>query len=369
MKCVFAIKSLAVQGGGAERVLVDVANGLVARGHDISVVTFDQPQASTFYALDPRVARTGVAIGRPGVPTPRLQFLAGLSRLRRAVVAGRPDVVAGFMHSTYVPLALATLGAGLRLVASEHAALSHFRGRWMQRLLVRASDFRFIRKTVPSACLRDEYPKAERRKIYVLPNPVDIDQFANARVGFDDRSPTLLCVGGFRKEKGHAVLLKAFARVAEEFPEWNLLLVGDGVLRRELEALIAQLGLCARVEMPGFSTKVAEEYARAEAVVVPSRHEAFGLVVVEALASSRPVIGFADALGPLEIAVDGQNAVLVDGTGDRVEHLATGLRRLMADAALRRRFGEAGPASVQRFARDEVVDQWETFLLRCAGDA
>src|SRR5690606_2730202 len=87
------IKSLQVAGGGAERVLVDVANGLVARGHEISVVTFDQPGAPTFYPLDPRVAKAGVAIGSPGMSTPRLEFITGMLRFRRAVVAGSPDIV------------------------------------------------------------------------------------------------------------------------------------------------------------------------------------------------------------------------------------------------------------------------------------
>jgi glycosyltransferase involved in cell wall biosynthesis len=100
---------------------------------------------------------------------------------------------------------------------------------------------------------------------------------------------------------------------------------------------------------------------------MPSRYESFGLAAVEALACACPIVGYRECLQPLGIAIDGSNAVLVDGVGDRVTSLAEGLRTLMQDSALRRRLGQAGPASVQCFAREAVVDQWESFLYSCLG--
>src|SRR6185295_9431421 len=99
LKVLLAIKSLNVSGGGAERVLVDVANGLVARGHQIHVLTFDPPGES-FYALDERIQRTDTGIGQPGVPTPRLGFAKSIPRIRRSVLEQKADLVVAFMHST-----------------------------------------------------------------------------------------------------------------------------------------------------------------------------------------------------------------------------------------------------------------------------
>lgn len=365
----FVIKSLEVEGGGAERVLVDVSNGLISRGHEVSAVTFDREDAPTFYPLDARVKLTGVAIGCPGQPTSLLKFLSGFLHLRREAVAGRPDIVIGFMHSTYVPLALATIGSGLRLIASEHVGQAHFQQRRLQRWLIRVLDRCFLAKTVPTERQRAELPESLRSKVWILPNPVDLHRFACDVDPVAVQSRVVLCVGRFMEEKDHAVLLDAFSRVAPEFPAWTLRLVGDGELRSQLETQISRLDLRERVEMPGVVTDVATEYARASIVAVPSRYESFGLAVVEALASARPVLGFRNCLQPLGIAADGHNALLVDDENGRIENLARGLRTLMADAGLRQKLGQSGPASVQHFSLDAVVDQWEDFFLQCVGSA
>lgn len=367
MKCVFVIKSLVAEGGGAERVLVEVVNGLVARGHDLRVVTFDPPDAETFYSIDPRVERLGLSIGRKGAPTPRFELLAGLGRLRRAVSSSGPAVVVGFMHSAYVPLALAVFRSGLRLIASEHAGKAHFEGRALERVFVSLTAHCFVGKTVPSDRMRLEHHESQRRKIAVLPNPLDDRRFAQARRTEECWPPVLLCVAGFRQEKGHETLIHAFARVAADFPAWTLRLVGGGTLRDEIQKLVEKLDLVGRVVMPGFRADVENEYAGAAAVVIPSLYESFGLAAVEALACARPIVGFADALAPLGIVEHGVNAILVDGVGDRVSGLAQGLREVMADASLRRRLGEAGPPSVRCFGAEAVVDKWEAYLRQCAG--
>lgn len=364
MNLVFAIKSLEVSGGGAERVLVDVANGLVSRGHRVAVVTFDRAGAPSFYSLDDRVARTGVDISPPGIPTPRLRLPAGLWRLRRETLQRRPDLVIGFMHSTYVPLAFAMMGSGAKMVASEHVGMSHFHGRPLQKFLVKAVDRSFVAKTVPSGLVRDEIVAGGGREAHVLPNPLSIAALSNARTS-QDRRPVLLCVGRFMQEKDHHSLLRAFAQIAGDFPHWRLRLVGDGELRPLLETRVAELGLSRRVEMPGVIADVASEYRKAAIVVVPSFYESFGLVVVESLASGCPVVGFEECLGPLKIASHGHNALLVRGGDDRAGRLAEGLKQLMASPELRARLGAAGPAAVQGFDRESVVSQWEEFLQDC----
>jgi glycosyltransferase involved in cell wall biosynthesis len=107
---------------------------------------------------------------------------------------------------------------------------------------------------------------------------------------------------------------------------------------------------------------MAAEYAAASLVALPSRYESFGLVAAEALASGRALLAFDDCLGIAEIVENGRNGILVSARGERVAHLADGLRRLMGDAALRARLGAAGPSSVQRFDLPQVIDAWEAFL-------
>jgi glycosyltransferase involved in cell wall biosynthesis len=362
---VFAIKSLNVPGGGAERVLVELANYLVSHGHQVTVVTFDSPDGQSFYSLDPLVARRDLAIGPPGHPTPRLGLLKSLLNVRRVITQVRPDLVVGFMHSMYVPLAVALLGSGLRIVASEHVGFAHFKTRPIQMAMIRLVDSLFVAKTIPSEKLKSEHPPELQKKVQVLANPVSLAQFEGVASRQPESPPIVLCVGRFMEEKNQSDLIRAFAIVVADFPEWRLRLVGDGVQRKQLEALIAQLGIQNLVSLPGVTNNVAEEYARASLVVVPSWYESFGMVAAEALASGRAVLGLSECDGIRDLIHDGENGLLVEGGSDCVSSLSAGLKELMGDEELRIRLASAGPMSVENYASDRVLSGWEAFLKQC----
>jgi len=366
MKLLFAIKSLNVAGGGAERVLADVASGLAARGHDVSVLTFDPP-GEAFYELDRRVRRIRTLIGTPGRPTPRLGLVRSIPRLRSAVREEGPDLVVAFMHSAYVPLAAALLGTGVPIVFSEHIDAAHYRTRPLQRLMVALAGGLALAKTVPSLPLRLEHSGHAREKVHVLPNAVDVASFARIAERPPQEPPVALSVGRFMAQKNHVELLRAFARVSGRFPDWTLRIVGDGDLRAQIEAEIDRLALRERVVLAGTTRDIASEYAIASLVVIPSLYESFGLVAADALAAGRPVLAFDSCLGLAEMMRDGRNGLLVSGGGDRVAALASGLEALMGDRALRVRLGAAGPDSVQRFSVANVVDAWEQLFLQLAG--
>lgn len=362
MNLLLAIKSLNVVGGGAERVLVSVANGMARRGHEVGVMTFDQPGGASFYALDAGVRRIDVGICEPGQPTPRGRFLQAMLRIRRLVKAAGADLVVPFMHSTYVPLAAALAGSGTRMVVSEHVNATHFERRALQRALTAVATRMAVAKTVPTAAIRQEHAAHLRGKVHVLPNPVDLERFEAVQDEPPAHPPVILAVGRFMEEKSQVDLIRAFASLAAEFPQWQLRLVGEGPLRPLLEGEAERLGLGDRVRMPGVSRDVPAEYAAASIVAIPSRYESFGLVAAEALASRRAVIGFEDCVGIADIVRHEHNGLLAPASEDRVAQLAAGLRRLMNDEGLRVRLAAAGPDSVRRFGAQQVLDLWESFF-------
>jgi glycosyltransferase involved in cell wall biosynthesis len=363
VRLLFAIKSLGVLGGGAERVLVDVANGMSDRGHAVQILSFDRPDVPCFYSLDPRIGRLDLGICDAGQPTPRARFARAMLRVRRAALSAKPDLVVPFMHSTYVPLTAALLGTGVRIVLSEHANAAHFETRPLQRALVRIADRLALAKTVPAASVRATHSPAIQEKVHVMPNPVDVAHFAKIRNCAPSHPPILLCVGRFMQEKNQIDLVQAFASIAHDYTNWTLKLVGEGSLRPNLESAIAALQMQDRILMPGASRDVASEYAAASIVVVPSLYESFGLVAAEALASGRPVVAYDNCVGITEVVQHGINGVLVPSQGDRVGNLAAELRRLMGEEPLRDRLGKAGPESVMRYGIKQTVDAWEKLLL------
>src|SRR5688500_5946806 len=119
MRLLFAIKTLALPGGGTERVLADLTSALAGRGHAITVLSFDRPGVEPFYTFDRTVRRISLGIGDVGRgtrPGEAIRRVLGLRRLAREV---KPDVAVGFMHSAYIPLGLALVGTGVPVIASE----------------------------------------------------------------------------------------------------------------------------------------------------------------------------------------------------------------------------------------------------------
>lgn len=359
MKLLFLIKTLALSGGGAERVLAEVSSGLAARGHQVSVASFDREAAGDFYVFDPRVERIRLGIGDPERPSRVLITLRRIIALRRLARSLRPDVAIGFMHSAYVPLALALRGTGLLAVASEHIVHGHYRDRPVERALLRLSALMFRSITAVSDAMRQSFPAAIRERMVVVHNPVRIGRPGPKKE--EGKTRTLLSVGRLEPQKDQAVLVEAFARIMHDNSGWTLRIVGEGALRSALERQVAALGASQRIELPGATSDIDAEYRAADLFVLPSRYESFGIATAEALAHGLPAVGFADCPGTNELIVDGDNGLLVAGD-DRVAALAEGLALLMGSEAARARMGGNGPASVAAYAPDRIVLQWEALL-------
>lgn len=362
MKLFFFIKRLCSAAGGAERVFCTLCSELAKRGHDVSIVTFDQPGGQPFYPLDARIKRIDLGIGDSAHKARAGETLHRMAVLRSVVMEGNPQVAIGFMHSMFVPLAFALAGTSIPVLGSEHIVPEHYRTRPLQyALLIAASPF-LSRMTVLSEAIRARYPSLIRKRMIAVPNPV-VPAIGQADPGAKKPRYVLLSVGRLDSQKDHATLLRAFARIATAYPDWELRIVGDGPLRRELAALVNDLGLEARVCMPGVMSDIGVEYRAADAFVIPSRYEAFGLVTAEAMSYGLPVIGFADCPGTNELIQAGSTGLLAAAGADRVASLAGGLASLLSDPDLRRQLGDAGKLAIgQRFSAQHVCDLWERLL-------
>ena len=357
MKLLFVVKSME-SAGGAERVLVQVTKELVRRGHQVTLASFDAADSTDFYEVDGRVHRIWLAAGRPSAPTGALDLLKRTSALKRVLRRERPHAAIGFMHSAYVPLAFAAIGSGARIIASEHCVYRHYAAA-AEKLALRAAAPVIDAVTVVSEEAKAGFPWALRRKMAVIPNPVE----PNLRSSSNGpaRRPVILSVGRLAKEKDHGTLVAAFARIAKAYPEWSLRIVGEGVLRIELATQVEQLGLSGRVELPGAVRDIAQEYSTASIFAVSSLYESFGLATAEALAAGLPVIGFDDCIGIGHLIQHGVNGLISDST-DRVASLARALEELVRSPETRARMGRAAARSVSRFSTEGIAGRWDELI-------
>jgi glycosyltransferase involved in cell wall biosynthesis len=152
--------------------------------------------------------------------------------------------------------------------------------------------------------------------------------------------PLALAVGRLIEQKDHATLLRAFALVRRDVPEARLAILGSGPLDAATRSLAAELGLAESVTLPG-RTETRDWLARADVFVHTSRWEGFGIVLLEAMLASLPVVATRVSAVP-EVVADGKTGVLV-GAGD-VDGVARELGALLADPERARSLGAAGLA-------------------------
>ncbi|MCX8086129.1 MAG: glycosyltransferase [Rhodocyclaceae bacterium] len=159
-------------------------------------------------------------------------------------------------------------------------------------------------------------------------------------------------VGSLIARKSNDQLLRAAAKLRERAPDFHLLLVGDGPQRMALQELAKKLGLADRITFAGFQTAPLPWLAAMDVMVLASAKEGLPRVILEAMLMGKPVVA-SDIVGSRELVKHGETGFLYP-YGDEAA-LADCLERLLNDAGLRSRFGEAGR---QRVLRDFSIESY-----------
>jgi GalNAc-alpha-(1->4)-GalNAc-alpha-(1->3)-diNAcBac-PP-undecaprenol alpha-1,4-N-acetyl-D-galactosaminyltransferase len=361
MRCTLIIYSLS--SGGAERVMSRMANYWAANGWEITLLTFDHGSEPSFYDLDDRVQHLPLGISElSSNPVVGIwNNLTSTQALRSAIVKSKPDAVISFMERTNIIAILANLGLNIPILVSERndpAMLSP--GKLWE--VLRRWTYPFADRVVVQTERAGNYfsPKLQNR-IFVMPNPVILPPTATTESTASlpgDRS--VIAVGRLVPQKGFDLLLQAFARLKDRYPEWTLTILGEGELRPQLELLRQELGLGERVDLPGRVKNPHELLKQADIFVMSSRFEGFPNALCEAMVCGLAVISTDCPNGPREIIRDGIDGILVPS--EDVSALAAGMERLMSDPDVRKSLAAAAPAVAERFSLEQVMGMWASLV-------
>jgi glycosyltransferase involved in cell wall biosynthesis len=196
-------------------------------------------------------------------------------------------------------------------------------------------------------------------------DPTHIHQIYNALTIFKNHyvrreEKTVLSVGRFAHEKGFDLLLKAWEIVEQRVPDWNLEIYGDtGTNTGKVWETFKKLNI-KRASLFPATKDIGERFDKAGIYVLPSRHEPFGLVLLEAAAYSLPLIAFDCPNGPREIINDGYNGLLVEQ--ENVEALAKTLIRLIKDEGLRHEISKNSFEHSKKFDIDNIIMEWTSLF-------
>ena len=361
MKLLVVIPSLA--RGGAERV-VSLLTQEWAKAHDVELALFDSSYPAYPYSGEL------VDLALPAAPTPAGKVINAFRRIfKLAYVIRRssPDQIISFMESANFPVVLAGLLTGTRERITISVHNNPYRFPISYRILIPWL-YRLPREVVAvSAGVRDALVsgfKLPKSCCHVIPNPIDLHAvkllqrqhiLPHSYQRWMEEHPTFLAVGRLHPQKGFDRLIQAMTIVVKNH-KCQLMILGEGPERKALESQIHSLGLTDYVLLPGVVDNPFPYYAAAIAFVLPSRHEGWPMVLVEAMACGCPVISFVCPYGPDEIIEDGVSGLLV-AEGD-VEGLARAMERVLQDKSLRKRLGGGGIERVKRFDVREIAKQW-----------
>jgi GalNAc-alpha-(1->4)-GalNAc-alpha-(1->3)-diNAcBac-PP-undecaprenol alpha-1,4-N-acetyl-D-galactosaminyltransferase len=366
---VLATISLHQMAGGLERNIIRLANAMVERGYQVTLVTFDRSDGKAFFPIDERVLWSKVGETKPHHRVTFLQRLRLIRRCRAAIArTGDRTIVICFHHGILIRLMLASILLKASVICSERNSLTHYNFIKLRKWNLNFLALFLVRRIVvqfPSYVL--DYPRLIRRKISVIANPVlPAEVFARPAVPNKDGRYILLSVARFSHQKNIDVLIRAYSDLAPRHPKWDLVVVGDGERRHELEALVATYGLGERVLMPGKSAQIHEWFVKSNLFCISSKWEGFPNVLAEALAHGLPSVGFQGCAGVKDLIKSAENGLLAKGNGDCAS-LRDALDLLMSNGAARTRAGAAATESMAIFEPSSIFSSWDLLLRKLMG--
>ncbi|WP_419786699.1 glycosyltransferase family 4 protein [Pseudodesulfovibrio sp.] len=365
MKIALTIHALRKGGGGMERSAADLSAAWAGLGHDVTIYALAGNEAKLPHAFDPRVGIRALGLNRPasnkvGAIREILRTMAGV---RRALLDAETDVVVAIGNQTAVATLAGTLLSGVPVIVAErtHPAMYHIGRGWKElRQLLYPLAAALVAQTGDIARWYETHLRA--RRVYVVPNAV-AEAHCQANPEREGRKE-VVALGRLDEIKGFDVLVKLFATLAADYPEWDLCIYGEGPERARLERLVAEHGLEGRVFLPGWVEDPQRHLSQGDLFTLTSRTEGFPNALCEAMACGLPAVVFDCPSGPADIIRPGVDGRLVP-PGD-VERFARELAELMEDADERQHMGARAREIVERFSEERVTGLWAKLFAEVA---
>lgn len=339
-----------LERGGAERVVSILSSELVRQGKKVEIVVYYD--RGVFYQIDDNVKITSVE-----KKTKSRNLVCNLLWMRN-YFRENALLVCSFISSFNMLALLATRGLGIPVIVSERT--DPMRKNWIYR---RARDFLYsfadviVTQTKKS---RAYFLERTKRRCATIYNPIS----SAITIGYAlsaNKEPLIVSVGRLEPVKNQALLLRAFKRVNECFPEYRLIVYGEGSCRAALEQLREELGLSKSVELPGEMDNIFEAISSAQMFVLSSDFEGMPNALLEAMCLGLPVIS-TKVSGAMEVIEDGYNGLLVE-IGDE-SGLVSAIHSLLGDEALRNALASRATESASKLDLEEITSQWNRLLDR-----
>ena len=366
--------------GGAERVICNLAEYFYSEGYRVTMVTKVRDEKE--YELNPGIKRIIADITPEEETASRIRNLfARIAKLKRIWKEVKPDVIVSFIRKNNLMAIASAAPLGIPVVVSVRSApereLKGFGFKTISFLLFRQA----AGVVLQTREAYDFFPGYIRAKAVVLPNSINPDFLKASEeltlattINHDkkktvyDRIPSsvkekrIITVGRIDDNKNQRLLVEAYVKITDHYPDWSLELIGDGSGRQALEEYVSTLPCKDRISFTGAVDDVAKRMSEASIFVLPSKIEGMPNALIEAMVMGMACISTdCPCGGPRDlIAADESNGILVPV--DNVDAMAMALKRLITNDPLRLSMGDNARKIIATLHPDMVNKQWKNYI-------
>ncbi|MBF0381982.1 MAG: glycosyltransferase family 4 protein [Magnetococcales bacterium] len=342
-----------------------MANYWADRGWSVTVVTV-VGQDLDFYQLHPAIKRIELGLGKKSSNQLMglINNLKRISALRKILKKLRPDVALAMMSTASVILGFAAMGlANIATIGAErtHPPRLPLGPLWEK---LRCFSYGKLKAVVALTSETAAWLNKNTNAIYVpiIPNavqwPLALNQpIVDPNKFIADNKNILLAVGRLDQFKGFSTLIDIFANIAPQYPNWQLIILGEGYKRQEFEQQIVSHNLQKQIILPGAVGNISQWYNRADIYILSSDFEGFPNTLVEAMAHGVCPISFDCDTGPRDIIRNNVDGLLI-APGEK-EDLKEAVVNLINNDMLRKQYGKRATEVRERFAVELIALKWE----------
>ncbi len=352
MRITFITASL--NSGGSERVMSLLANDFSRKGNRVEIICVNKP--IIFYSIEDSIKVWLLQKEISGN-----QIMKKVIWLRKHIKEDKPDVVIAFMTSVYCMTLVSLLGINVPVITSERIDPNHSDlFRKILRILILPLTTHHV---VQTEQIKSYYPKFIQKKTSIIFNPVNEEVFSIPQTSLKGRSEEkmnrIISVGRLTEQKNQQMMITAFAKVANEFPDWQLVIYGEGSLRAELESLVSSFKLQDRVFLPGRTERVIEELRKSRIFCLSSDYEGMSNAMIEAICVGLPIVT-TEVSGVIELIEQGSTGFVVPREDE--DAMVNRLKMLMSDEKLMELMSLNNMKKASLFKLDNIVNQWESLI-------
>lgn len=358
MKIMFYINT--ISHGGAERVMVNLANQLSEKGHDCILVTSFRTPAFEYH-YNPKVFRISLTEGR--IQYRIMRNFKYTYLLRKAVKQHKPDALIAFMPEANNRSIIATRLTRTKTIISVRNDPNKEYGNRLYRILARTLYRAGDGVVFQTEDAKKWFPLAIQKKGAVIFNQVD-NRFYQEK--YDGPRHNIVAVGRLTAQKNHRMLIDAYANISGCGIE-TMLIYGDGPLKEELQKQINECGLEGKIILKGNVEDVSGAIKSAKLYVLSSDYEGMPNSLMEAMALGVPCISTDCPCGGPRSLFDEELSSCLVPVNDTAA-MGMKIRELMNDEKLLETIGYLARQRAEFFKPDVIINNWECFINKVVKD-